>query len=96
MSAIKADVVLDNQEDVRNVQQLKERLASTLGKGKRKKVCLDAAAVERVDASALQLLTAFVRALEAQKREVVWQAPSDAFVRSVNGLGLATALGLPR
>lgn len=94
MSATKADVVLENQEDVRNVQQLKERLAVVLCKGRKKKVCLDVAAVERVDASALQLLTAFVLALRAQKRDVAWLAPSDAFVRSVNGLGLATVLGV--
>jgi anti-anti-sigma regulatory factor len=94
MTAAKSDLVLENQEDVRNVQSLKVRLAPLLGKARRKKVRLDAAAVERVDASALQLLTTFALALQAQKRELEWHAPSPAFVRAVHGLGLGGPLGL--
>ncbi len=96
MSERKSDLVLENQEDVRNVQLLKQRLVPLLAKSRKKQLRIDAAAVERVDASALQLLVAFAQAVQAHKREIDWHAPSEAFLRAVAGLGLNDALGVAR
>ena len=94
MATAKADLVLESQEDVRNVQELKQRLADLLAKPKKKALRLDAEQVERIDASALQLLTAFHIALQAQGRSVAWIAPSDALLRSAHSLGLSAYLDL--
>ena len=88
MSAAKPDLVLENQEDVRNVLQLRDRLAEVLAKPRKKTVRIEVSAVERIDASALQLLTAFKLALRQQQRALEWMGDSEAFQRAVRGLGL--------
>ena len=78
MATAKPELVRESQEDVRNVQALKLRHADLLGKQRKNVARIGAAGVERIDASALQLLTAFSIALLAQARSIACFAPSVA------------------
>jgi anti-anti-sigma regulatory factor len=57
-------------------------------------ITIEAGAVQRVDAAGLQLLTAFVQAVETRNGCIRWQAPSAALRDGARLLGLAGALGL--
>jgi anti-anti-sigma regulatory factor len=57
-------------------------------------VLLDASQVQRADAAALQLLSAFFQDANTQKKSVEWKAPSEAFCRSATLLGLTGMLSL--
>ena len=57
-------------------------------------VRLDAAAMERVDTTTLQLLAAFIQEVRAASRSVEWVACSDALVSAARAVGLLAALGL--
>jgi len=58
-------------------------------------VTLDARRVDRVDASVLQVLGAFVRDRREAGREVAWKdAPSEAFLRAARLIDLDHVLGL--
>jgi ABC-type transporter Mla MlaB component len=67
---------------------LKKSLAS------KKSVLLDASAVERADAAALQLLTAYFQDAKRLKKSVEWDSPSDALCSSAALLGLSEILDL--
>ena len=58
-------------------------------------VLVDAAAVTRIDAAALQLLVAFAQREAAAGRRIDWQNPSEDLIASSARLGLARVLGLP-
>lgn len=58
-------------------------------------VVLDAAAVIRLDTSALQLLQAFVHARGADKREWRWENVGDVLREAAAHLGLERMLELP-
>jgi ABC-type transporter Mla MlaB component len=77
---------------IATVLELKTLLEKFLS---RKQITIDAAKIEKIDTSALQLLTAFI--LEAGKRsiKVKWQSPSEALLISANLLGLDQHLQLP-
>ena len=57
-------------------------------------VVLDAAAVQRVDTAALQLLAAFVRDRRLAGRAVCWQTPSAALETAARLLGMSSMLQL--
>ena len=57
-------------------------------------VRLDAAAMERVDTSTLQLLAAFIHEVRAASRTVEWVARSEALESAARAVGLSAALGL--
>ena len=57
-------------------------------------VILDAAAVQRVDTAALQLLAAFIRDRRLAGRAVRWQAPSAALAGAARLLGMGPMLQL--
>ncbi len=59
-----------------------------------KTVVCDAAAVEFIDAAALQLLVAMGQACVGQQRSFVIGTPSVAFLNAVNVSGYGTLLGL--
>lgn len=94
MAATKCDVVLQAEVDIRSVQQLKDQLVAVLAKSRKKAIAVDAGAVERVDAAALQLLAAFVAAAKEHQRPVAWQSPSAAFAKAAADLGLTGPLVL--
>lgn len=58
-------------------------------------VNVDAAHVEAIDTTALQLLAAFVRQVSASGNRVDWRSPSDALLKAAELTGLTKALGLP-
>jgi len=57
-------------------------------------VILDAAAVQRVDTAALQLLAAFVRDRRLAGRTVRWQSPSAGIETAARLLGMGSMLQL--
>ncbi len=87
-----APVVCADSLDISRVADLRQELLQALASDG--PVVLDAAAVERADTAALQLLLAFFN--EARGRGVVarWQAPSPALCRAAADLGLVAGLGL--
>jgi phospholipid transport system transporter-binding protein len=77
---------------IRTINTLQAELAERLDESS--PVQIDGTAVDRVDTAGLQLLTAFVRELQAESRTVEWIGCSVALRRAANALGLGTALGL--
>jgi|SRR5579863_10543804 len=57
---------------------------------------LDGSAVRRIDAAGAKLLVAFMRARRAARHVDRWSAVSEVLVRTIAGLGLTTAINLPR
>lgn len=57
-------------------------------------VTVDAAAVQRIDTAAVQLLAAFVRDRRLAGRDVHWRAPSAALAGAVHLLGMDSMLQL--
>jgi anti-anti-sigma regulatory factor len=57
---------------------------------------LDASAVTRVDAAALQLLCATFAAARASSARVEWRTAAPAVIEGARILALSEALGLPR
>lgn len=95
----KSETGLDNMVSCANVldiskaASLQKELLEVLGRGSAIK--LDAAAVEKIDAAALQLFVSFFITAESQKVQVQWHHPSEALCRSARLLGLTNVLGLP-
>ena len=56
---------------------------------------IDASMIRRIDASALQLLTALVQDVQARDRQVSWVEPTQEFIYSAELLGLSLLLELP-
>ena len=86
------NIILDVHVRIATVIELKALLEKFLP---RKQITIDAAKTEKIDTSALQLLTAFM--LEAKKRsiKVKWQSPSAALQNAAKLLGLSQHLQLP-
>lgn len=90
------DEIQINCLEVMNISKAAEfgqELKSALGKGVG--VVLDGSGIERIDAAALQLLTAFFRDAAARKVQAKWHAPSDSLIKAAGLLGLSRQLGLP-
>lgn len=79
--------------DISKVAEFHQNLKTAIGKGG--KIVLDAAAIERIDAAALQLLTVFLRDATARKVQAQLRTPSDALIKAASLLGLNQELGLP-
>lgn len=89
------EIIIDCGEilDISRVSDFCQELKSALGKGG--EVILDATHIERIDASGLQLCTAFFQAATARKVQAKWQSPSTALITAAGLLGLSQPLGLP-
>lgn len=83
---------LTGQLGIREVNDLKAKLTTLLEVGRR--ITLDASKLEKIDTSALQLLTAFYRSAIAKSIEVKWKNPSNRLLRAAELLGLSEPLGL--
>ena len=57
-------------------------------------VHFDVSEIERIDAAALQVLYAYFKEAEKQGHTLLWNSPSEAFIRSVNLLGLAEKMNI--
>lgn len=91
-SPTSSPIVFGRSVDVSRVRALAAELALRLDD--EAEITLDAGAVERVDAAALQLLCAFVRKAETLGRTVRWTNSSDAFVYSTRLLNVDSILNL--
>ena len=58
------------------------------------KIQFDVSQIERIDAAALQLIYAFYKEALANDQPLVWNAPSEVFVRSAKLLGLAELMNI--
>lgn len=85
-------VVLAGALDVSTAQQLQQNLSNALDLGA--PLRLDARQVERVDASALQLLYACVRTAADRRTACTWDGASEALVTAADLCGLRDSLGL--
>jgi ABC-type transporter Mla MlaB component len=85
-------VTLADNLEIAQVQTLGTTLRDALAQAQ--PVTLDAAAVQRVDGAALQVLAAFVRTAQARGVPVSWQAVPEALTRAAGLLGLKDVLWL--
>ena len=87
------ELSISGSVDISGVLALREQLLRALDSAR--PIAIDASAVERADAAAIQLLYAFV--LEARRRAVTvtWRDPSDALQRAARILGLEDVLLVP-
>ncbi len=79
--------------DISRAAKFHQEVKAALGKGG--VIVLDAAEIERIDTTILQLLLGLCRDAAARKVQVKWLAPSDALIRAAALLGLSKPLGLP-
>ncbi|MFT7234806.1 MAG: anti-anti-sigma regulatory factor [Methylophagaceae bacterium] len=59
-----------------------------------KQLVFDCSEVERIDASALQMLYAFSKASSLHGYKASWDNPSQSFINSAQLLGVATEMGI--
>jgi anti-anti-sigma regulatory factor len=85
-------VTLADSLDIAQVQTLHATLREALARAQ--PVALDAAAVQRVDTAALQVLAAFVRTAQARGVAVSWRTVPESLTRAAGLLGLRDVLGL--
>jgi ABC-type transporter Mla MlaB component len=78
--------------DISTVNELYQQLNGVLEQDG--PVNLNAGAIERIDTAALQMFVCFIQEVKRRHREVHWQTPSEALLRSANYLGLKQVLQL--
>lgn len=88
----KTSVRLGNALDIMHAAQLKTRLETCLAKNK--PVVLISDKVERADTAGLQLIYAFIQAVESAGHSVSWQKPSDPLRQIAETLGMEQHLNL--
>lgn len=88
-----AAVVLPMQCVLRDVIELKSQLSLQLQA--EHAVQIDVSRVERIDASVMQLLLAFVRDRAQRARQVEWLGVNEVIMEAARILGLQSALQLP-
>lgn len=85
-------ITLEKNNDISKVEQLHERLESLLEAACA--VDIDASAVERIDTSTLQVLTAFVGTMGKHHLNARIVRPSQGFLDAVRLMGLQQSLRL--
>lgn len=80
--------------DSLTIEQVGALYADLTGRLNEKHLVLDAGSLTRVDTAGLQLLTAFVRAVEGRGARVEWRAPQPALRECARRIGLEGALRL--
>lgn len=93
MSKSGSVVTLPERVDISMVSEVYLTLSVALETDK--DISVDASAVERIDASGLQLLLAFMLQTSKQSLKCLWVNPSVALVKSARLLGLDRQLLLP-
>lgn len=83
---------LKGRLDIRETDNLKSKLVRFLDTNR--PVVLDASKLEKIDASVMQMLTAFCRSANAKGIEVKWKNPNETLLRAAELLGLSGPLGL--
>jgi len=90
---IAATVVLPVQCVLRDAVELKSRLLPQLDA--EDTVQIDVSKVERIDASVMQVLLAFVRDRTQRQRQVEWLGMNEVMMEAARLLGLNAELHLP-
>jgi len=90
---IAATVVLPAQCLMRDAVELKSRLLLQLEA--EDTVQIDVSKVERIDASVMQVLLAFVRDRTQRKQQVEWRGTNEVIMEAARILGLHSVLHLP-
>lgn len=85
-------LTLDAVLDIAGASKLHAKLKKSASKGV--DINLNAAGVETIDTTALQLILAFVRLVRKSGHNVNWQSPSLALVKTAGLTGLEQELGL--
>lgn len=86
-------IALDAHVRIGQTRELKSKLAKIL-QADSKKISIDGSKVEKIDSSALQLLTAFAIDAGKKSKEINWTKPSESLVSSASMLGLTKILKL--
>ncbi|MFO7602360.1 MAG: STAS domain-containing protein [Gammaproteobacteria bacterium] len=55
-------------------------------------ISLNAAAIERIDAAALQMFASFIQEVSKRQRSIHWHEPSEALRRAAGLVGMKKAL----
>lgn len=77
---------------IADVGDLYAKLLTELAEGN--SIRFNVSEIERIDAAALQMMYAYSKEAEKQGNTLEWQQPSEAFFRSAQLLGLATAMNI--
>lgn len=85
-------VKLDGQLRIGQAAALKTRLGKALEKKNR--IRIDASGVEKIDTSALQVLTAFFIKARERSVDVTWHKPAEPLLAAAALLGLSSPLEL--
>ncbi|MBI5461672.1 MAG: STAS domain-containing protein [Gammaproteobacteria bacterium] len=91
-SAAGTPLVLAGVLDIAAAQHLRQHLGNALDAGD--PLRFDARAVERIDASALQLLYACVQAATSKGMSCTWDGVSEALCTAADLCGMRDSLGL--
>ena len=94
MSDAQTEIVIECNEglDISLVSDFKEFLKQAAGQNL--PVVLDGSALERVDAAALQLLSAFFIEARTSGLNVMWKEPSAQLCRAAELIGLKETINL--
>lgn len=90
--AVDARIALSAECTLRDAPALQALLINTISPTDT--VIIEAGAVQRIDAAALQLLVAFAQREQAAGRRLSWQEPAAELIESSARLGLTEVLGL--
>lgn len=85
-------VVLPENFDIDSIESTHDLMVEALAEADH--IDIDAAAVARVDYSAIQLLLAFSQALAVGGVSVSWQSTSEQLLSEISALGLQGNLGV--
>jgi len=77
---------------IADVGDLYAKLLTELAEGN--KVRFNVSDIERIDGAVLQVMYAYAKEAEKRGQGLVWDSPSDAFMRSVKLLGLAEGMNI--
>jgi len=77
---------------IADVGDLYAKLLTELAEGHT--IRFDVSKIERIDAAALQMIYAYSKEAVKQGQALSWVSPSEAFMRSVNLLGLAELMNI--
>ena len=78
--------------DISAVTDLYQHLSAALEQ--EGSIGLNAAAIERIDAAALQMFACFIQEVKKRNRDIYWKTPTEALLRSANLLGMKPVLCL--
>jgi anti-anti-sigma regulatory factor len=77
---------------ISSVGDMHTRILMELSEGY--EIQFDVSQIERIDAAALQMIYAFSKEADTNGTPLVWDEPSEAFIRSAKLLGLAEKINL--